>query len=40
MHIKKYLDEERGSNGRKKKITQLRYGPYFVKGTQITKYQF
>jgi hypothetical protein len=40
MNIKKYLDEERGNNGRKKKITYLRYCPYFVKGRQITKYQF
>jgi len=40
MHIRKYLDEERESNSRMEKITKLRYFPYFVKGRQLTKYQF
>jgi len=40
MHIRKYLDEQKESNNRMEKITNLRYCPYFVKGKQIKKYQF
>ena len=40
MHINKYLDEERGRNGRMENTTYLIYGPYFVNGGKFRYINF